>query len=235
MDTRSLSVASLETVNQSITLAILFYENPIGQVSALVQIFTSAGIPKWFDITSQSSQSLPGDLRKNPDPDFSNTLYESALNDTFSPPFTTGIADHYGSFEAVLRARFYSPLHVSIFKTDYYVRVNHTGFQTYSDSGPVIPDITKLNQNDAAIRQSDIATFGPGTSLIWINGTQPVSGPDNPPDNSFPFTRLASVDSADLLSTFLYHQINDTTFAEEHWDSSSGAWLAPEYITIPDY
>ena len=72
-------------------------------------------------------------------------------------------------------------------------------------------------------------------SYIWINGTQPVAGPDNPtPVTPFPFARLASVNPADESSTFLYHQINDTTFAEEHWDSSSEAWLTPDYITITD-
>ena len=241
MDTRSLSVALLATGNQSIdtksvdTLAILYYENSTGQVSALLQRFTLDGTPTWIDITSQSSQSLPGDLRKDPDPNLSNTLYESAPNDKFSPPFTIGIAHYLGSVEAIVGARLYSPLHVSIFRTNYYLRVNDSGFETIGDSGPVKPEMTKPNQNNVAIRQSDIATFDAEISLIWINGTQPVSGPDNPPDNSFPFARLASVDSADFSSTFLYHQINDTTFAEEHWDSSSRVWLAPDYITVPDY
>ena len=194
-----------------------------------------SGILTWTDITSQSSQSLPGDLRNGPDITLSNTLYESALNYAFSTPFT-GTANYYGSVETTVGAMFYSPLNVSIFRINYQVTVNDSGFEILSESNPtILQAITKLNQNDVAIGQSDIATFGSELSLIWINGTQPVSSPDNTPDSSFPFKRLASAYSPDRLSTFLYHQINDTTFAEEHWDSSSMAWLPPDYITIPDY
>ena len=49
---------------------------------------------------------------------------------------------------------------------------------------------------------------------------------------SFPLTRLASVNSADKSTTFLYHQINGTTFAEEQWDESLKFWVATEYLTL---
>lgn len=167
--------------------------------------------------------------------DISNTLYESALKDTFSPPFTTEIAYYdQGSGIVDLEAQFYSPVHDSILNTYYKLDVNLSEFATTNYTYTLFPEITAPNQNKAAIRQSDIAMLG-NIGIIWINGTQPVMGQDYPPpDNSFPFTRLASVSSADGSSTFLYHQINDTTFAEEHWDPSSRAWLAPDYITIPD-
>ena len=241
VDTRSLSVASLSTPNQSTdtnsttTYTILYYENPTGQVSALIRRFSPAYGVKWIDVTSQNSQSLPSDLRKDPAANLSYTLYESAPNDKFSPPFTTETGYYNDTFPDVQStANFYSPLHDCILNTYYLRGVNDSGFLTpgYFDTGLV--NITKPNQNNVAIRQSDIATFGEFSSYIWINGTQPVSDPDGPtPESSFPFRRLASVTSADG-STFLYHQINDTTFAEEHWDSSSGAWLTPDYITIPD-
>lgn len=74
---------------------------------------------------------------------------------------------------------------------------------------------------------------------IWINGTKPVlytsdgGAPDNAlPDNAFLFARLASVTLADGSATFLYHQINGTTFAEEQWDDSLTAWIPSEYITV---
>ena len=35
------------------------------------------------------------------------------------------------------------------------------------------------------------------------------------PDNVFPFARLASVTTLDASFTYLYHQMNGTTFAEE--------------------
>lgn len=73
------------------------------------------------------------------------------------------------------------------------------------------------------IRQSDIATVG-DENIIWITGTQPVIGlNDAPPDSKFLFTRLASATGSDLLLTYLYHQINGTTFAEERFDQSVNA------------
>ncbi len=93
--------------------------------------------------------------------------------------------------------------------------------------------------------RSDIAVLGTKSSpyLIWINGTRPTnifsplaeSGPEGPtPDNVFPFARLASVTSVDQSSTFLYHQMNGTTLAEEEWDVLSNAWLPSVYITVSD-
>ena len=95
------------------------------------------------------------------------------------------------------------------------------------------------------MRQSDIAVFGSDSLkyLIWINGTRPaiIATPvyegeqeATTPDNVFPFARLASVTSADQSSTFLYHQINGTTLAEEEWDALSNAWLPSVYITVSD-
>lgn len=86
-----------------------------------------------------------------------------------------------------------------------------------------------------SIRQSDIAMFGPQFA-IWINGTQPtfVYGGFELPDIVFPFRRLASVTLADGSATFIYHQINGTTFAEEQWDNSLEAWIPSVYITESD-
>ena len=87
------------------------------------------------------------------------------------------------------------------------------------------------DSNYSFISQSDVATVG-RFDAIWINGTQPVTLVNAPPNISFPFTRLASLDSADQTTTFLYHQINGTTFAEEQWDESLSIWVATEYITL---
>lgn len=54
------------------------------------------------------------------------------------------------------------------------------------------------------------------------------------PSNEFPFTRLASVTLTDGSATYLYHQMNGTTFAEEQWDDTLRTWLSPEYITVSD-
>ena len=94
----------------------------------------------------------------------------------------------------------------------------------------------------ASLQQSDVAFFGQNYA-IWINDTQAVTieigvGPDDlkahTPQNAFPFTRLASSNSVDQSVTFLYHQINGTTLAEEQWDDTLQVWLPSEYITVSD-
>ena len=73
---------------------------------------------------------------------------------------------------------------------------------------------------------------------MWITNAKPAVLIQNKysipelPDNVFPFTRLASMTLADESYTYLYHQINGTTFAEEQWDNVLGAWTATEYIPI---
>ena len=52
-----------------------------------------------------------------------------------------------------------------------------------------------------------------------------------PPVSPFPFTRLASTALVGSTSSYLYHQINDTTIAEDQYDSSSGHWISTN-ITI---
>lgn len=91
-----------------------------------------------------------------------------------------------------------------------------------------------LNQS---IEQSDIAAM-PGfvvfvqkseLSFLWIGGldTAPM------PRSSFPFTRLAKAFSVnDSTVTFLYHQLDTSTFAEEQWDTSIGDWLPTTNISI---
>ncbi|KAF6220117.1 hypothetical protein HO133_003248 [Letharia lupina] len=67
---------------------------------------------------------------------------------------------------------------------------------------------------------------------MWVNGDDSFTASTDAalPDNAFPFARLASVTLADQSTTFLYHQINGTTFAEEQWDASPGAWIAAIYL-----
>ena len=96
---------------------------------------------------------------------------------------------------------------------------------------------TPAAEDYSSIHQSDIAAFGSAHG-IWINGTQPVLIETRDyekvmlPSNEFPFTRLASATSADQSTTYLYHQMNGTTFAEEVWDDALENWLNPEYITV---
>ena len=104
-----------------------------------------------------------------------------------------------------------------------------------------LPDfnLVEMVYDPNSIHQSDIAVFG-GKYVLCVNGTHPAivspSIPANPtvPDNAFPFARLASVPSHDQSTTFLYHQMNGTTFAEEKWDVSENTWLPSAYINQLD-
>ena len=97
VETRSLSITPLgngsSDTNSTTNLALLYYENPTGNASALLQrISPRSALTQWVDITSQESQLLPGEFR-NTGPmtnmDLSHTLYESDnINAIFSTPFT---------------------------------------------------------------------------------------------------------------------------------------------------
>lgn len=113
-DMRSLSFKSFnETLtNSTINSALLYYENPTGNVSALLQRTNAQGQITWVDITSQESKSLPDNFRNAPEPydsyndyNISFTLYELDNNATFSIPFTS--APNFAG--NTMTALFYSP------------------------------------------------------------------------------------------------------------------------------
>ena len=70
--------------------------------------------------------------------------------------------------------------------------------------------------------------------VIWINKSQPVTEATllKVPRNTFPFARLASASTLDNQTTYLYHQMNGTTFAEESYEVSVGEWSEPTYIHV---
>lgn len=104
VDTRSLSVALIgsgsSSTNSTTNRALLYYEDLSGKVSALLRrdnltVFDDGKggrivQSQWIDITSQESKSLPDEFRNIPRKSFSNTLYESDTNGTYSTPFTSG-------------------------------------------------------------------------------------------------------------------------------------------------
>ena len=97
VDTRSLSFCLLNVTgtghsnNSTLNLALLLYENPTGNITALLQRFhTRYDDTEWIDVTSQRSQLLQDAFRNGPGSDNNNstTLYESDTDVTFSAPFT---------------------------------------------------------------------------------------------------------------------------------------------------
>ena len=108
MGSPSLSITSIEGVlpstNTTINSALLYYENPTGNVSALLQRTSITFADECVDITSQASESLPNEFR-NSAGQTSNTLYESDTNATYSTPFTSGA--NFTGWD--IGALFYSP------------------------------------------------------------------------------------------------------------------------------
>ena len=272
MDARSLSITPIGNGSSDTNSALLYYENPNGNVSALLRRGSFQEQFQWVDITSQQSKSLPNEFRNAPglnadnDTDLpekvfgegfkdSKTLYESNTDAIFSTPFTSG-ANLSGPF---IGALFYSPPESSLFGSGSFTYAQYligpggpgifsTGMScasfvsqmiSYKLTFPVEPDLAMIDET--LIHQSDVAIFGTDSSpnAIWINGMQPaiygllsdyqVLGT---PNNTFPFKRLTSVITEQ--STFLYHQMNGTTFAEEQWDASSSVWTPSVYITVSD-
>ena len=130
MTTRSLSVAKTgRYLNSSLDiadLALLYYENPTGKVTALCQDSYSAVpgsgdssiIQEWIDVTSQESKSLPAIFRNNSTSAAdgnSKTLDESFMSNiyTLSAPFTCQTVN--GTQQPGLDAFFYS-LNASYFR-----------------------------------------------------------------------------------------------------------------------
>ncbi|CAD6569571.1 MAG: hypothetical protein ASARMPRED_002950 [Alectoria sarmentosa] len=241
VDTRSLSINTIGGVssNSTMDLALLYYEIPNGIVSALLQRWNSTvypnGIfefsnPQWVDITSQDSKSLPDEFRSIPtntssDILYSNALYESDTNATFSTPFTSGGANNISG--SLMKAISYSPSNDSPIGEAFVSggAIVYTGYMVGPNGSGKFNQGTVDLLNDTSIHQSDIAMSG--GFATWIYGTQPVLCPSAVlalgiplPNNTFPFARLAN--------------INGTTFAEEQWDDALLTWIPSEYITVFD-
>ena len=114
----------------------------------------------------------------------------------------------------------------------------------YLKSSNSVAEITILTDyftsNVSGINDSDLAMIGSNLNLfaIGVRGTEPVvlgSTNQSPaPQAPFPFKRVASIINEDQTASFLYHQINGTTFAEEQFITSLNSWAPPTYITIPN-
>ena len=101
-------------------------------------------------------------------------------------------------------------------------------------------DLAESNSyNHPSTRSFDFAFInsGEGTFPVWVNGTNvyPIeyhSSNNLVPQVSFPFARLASINMPENSSSYLYHQINETTLAEEQWESTMLEWNTT-YIPVP--
>ena len=144
VDTRSLSISLLPTANTSSNLdlsknsttnvALLFYENPNGKVSALLYRLMNivnenpqAGMSQqdqWIDITSQESKALPNEFRNPPGFHYSNTFYKDSGYKDIKPSRTLYETDPFAVYSTPffsapnlfksVSAIFYSPFNLPL-------------------------------------------------------------------------------------------------------------------------
>ena len=73
--------------------------------------------------------------------------------------------------------------------------------------------------------------------ILWVNRTELqlsnwVFATSTLPSSLFPYSRMTTINPINSSVLYLYHQVNDTTFAEDTWDISTGGW-ASSNISIP--
>lgn len=155
IDTRSLSVTTLsgssldtDARNATTNLALLYFENATGNVSALLQRvinnYTRWDLVQWVDITSQNehhgiSSDAPrvDEFSNGPNVNFldgfSHTLYESVANTKLSAPFTCkanflDISNEEGTTNwTTLGALFYAPGNASLVHVKFYIDLSGPG------------------------------------------------------------------------------------------------------------
>jgi len=110
---------------------------------------------------------------------------------------------------------------------------NHHGTVAMVDTNSILAsDWTQVTVGDLS-SANDAATYG-----LFVNGKtlSSFSGdPElftSPPESPYPYTRLATTSQPNSYVFYLYHQINETTIAEDAWDESTGVWTSSK-ISIP--
>ena len=159
-DTRSLSVTSLSGASLDISkrngttnLALLYFEDATGNVSALLQHvinnYTRWEFIEWVDITSQNEHHgiwpdapRADEFRNSPNFDtiveYSHTLYESIANTKLSAPFTCeanfmDVSNEFGTTNwTTLGALFYAPGNASLVTDHFGIDLSGPGNFTIS-------------------------------------------------------------------------------------------------------
>ena len=104
----------------------------------------------------------------------------------------------------------------------------------------LFPADSEVNTTDTSITLSDIVQPGLNANDLavgllcaaWVNGTAiaPLCPPDIPahpqaaPMSLCPFKRLATTSAPNSTIFYIYHQLNDLTFAEDEWSQLNGGW-----------
>ncbi|KAL8899410.1 MAG: hypothetical protein Q9207_006216 [Kuettlingeria erythrocarpa] len=94
-------------------------------------------------------------------------------------------------------------------------------------------DYTPKNFSDIVLLSSKL---GFDNHALWLNGSRLEGNTDltsvGMPRTAFPFQRLAGTYAANSTKTYLYHQLDDSTLAEEFWDDAKSTVWFSNNITI---
>ena len=68
-----------------------------------------------------------------------------------------------------------------------------------------------------------------GTSLAAISGLGDLLFLSTQPDSPFPYKRLGSLSPANSTQILLYHQLNNSAFIEDMYDTTDGVWTSSNF------
>ena len=92
-----------------------------------------------------------------------------------------------------------------------------------------------LIDTDLADMDDSAATdliFLHGDVMAWFNKTSLVMNGAPLPTSSFPYKHLAGTSKVNTTESYIYHQLNETTIAEEYWDGGRSDFWITRNITI---
>ena len=233
---------------------ILFFEDSNGNVtglhgthSTILPSFTPITLWSWEDITNDIQPPSPAPRVTLSSPFSAGYTYETAINSTipvagidavFLDPyadsnssfvwldysnrkFQTGIICSidvfYLAFPLVLTYSLGTFGYDGFGASKCCHSIDTTLFKRSDLVQPVVGNLSSIN---------DICSY-----YLWVNGTTLSSSFDNdqnllnnPPTSPFPYARLATTTPDNGEAFYLYHQINESVFAEDVWDRSLGSW-----------
>ena len=202
-------------------------------MTTLLQVSGLAQILYWVDVSSILHKSLPSLKLRAPFISRRSTAYDAP------GLFVDILLCYCGNDGCLTNKREFS------LSSDNATYITYESLANASRGDFVYgPDETLLKDHISVkcpnTRNLDLAYLdtGGGVLAVWVNGTNlyPISkfvfSRTAVPQTSFSFTRLASINLPGE-SCYLYHQINDTTLAEEQYDFSLDQWFTT-YITVPN-
>lgn len=221
--------------NESIFQLFLVYEDTNNDVKMQLASYRPSSSPPWVwqDLTSKLYATLPdyGDVIKYSAPfatmphDSSMTvLTEKNVNGSYTG--TAFVAEYdsaaknfsiVGKYKSQLfRDRHEQPL----------TRNTGANFMPFIPTWMENPDILILSVQGPTEEYS----YG-----LWVNDTGLVNfNSTSLPRlvSPFPFARLGGFSPSNSSSFYLYHQLNESAFAEDQWDVTEGIWQSKNF-TIP--